>query len=155
MLKQQIVDAKTGEIKTEKNLEGNGDFVMVQRPGLKDIRLLTQKDPKAGALFLLLSEHMDTSNSLVVSRETLAELLAVSVSTIARAISCLKKFNYIETSRVGNTTVIHVNAKIVWATFANRKKYAKFNATVLLSESEQEQRRESVKRAFSKKLYVN
>lgn len=137
-LKKQIIDQETGEIKTEKTLNTNGNFVMLFRAEMKSLRALMVQEPRAAALFMLISEKMNMQNSLIASRETLASYMGVSRATISRSIDSLKKADFIKTSRAGNVTVIHVNANIVWTTYANSRRYAEFSAQVLISDGEQE-----------------
>ncbi|MHC6051555.1 hypothetical protein ACYT84_07255 [Ralstonia solanacearum] len=81
---------------------------------------------------------MDKTNSIVASRRTLSELLGHSERTINRSISYLKEKQVITTSRSGSSVIIHVNSKVAWKNGRAKAKFAKFNATVLISESEQD-----------------
>ena len=148
-LKQQIIDTATGEVKSEKVLPENHNFVMLFKDQMAALRVIASENPKAHQLLLLLFENMDSANSLVASRETLAEILGHSRATVCRSIKYLKDNAIIDTSRSGNTVILHINAKIVWSSSANNKKYAKFAANVLISESEQEK---SVKQSFNKTI---
>ncbi len=148
-LKQQIIDTTTGEVKTEKVLPENHNFVMLFRDQMPALRMIANENPKAQQLLLLLIENMDGANSLVASRETLAELLGHSRATVCRSIKYLKEKAIIDTSRTGNTVILHINAKIVWSSHANKKKYAKFSANVLISDSEQEK---TISKTFCKTI---
>ncbi|MBR7998427.1 MULTISPECIES: replication/maintenance protein RepL [Burkholderia cepacia complex] len=136
--KQQIVEKKTGKVKSERDLPENFGFVMLFENEISSLRQLITDNPKALALTLLLIEQMDKTNSIVASRRTLSELLGHSERTINRSISYLKEKQVITTSRSGSSVIIHVNSKVAWKNGRAKAKFAKFNATVLISESEQD-----------------
>lgn len=137
MLTQQIIDSSTGEIKSSRNLGENTNFVMLFRNEIQNLIGLGKSDGKALAIFMFLTEHMDTNNAIIVSRDTISEALDISLPTVDRKIKFLKKNNFIETHRTGAACIYTVNANIVWTTYANKKDYASFKATVLISRSEQ------------------
>ena len=82
---------------------------------------------------------------MIVSIETISELLEWSRPTVCRKIKFLKEKNFITTARTGNSSIYFVNANIAWSTYGNKKEYAKFKASVLISKSEQEYRIKSTK----------
>ncbi len=137
-LTQQIVDTGTGEIKSSKNLGENSNFVMLFRNEMHSLRKIAIQDGKALSIFMLLTEHMDQQNSLIVSRETIAEILNISVPTVDRKLKFLKEQNFISTVKSGTANIYMVNANIAWTTYANQKEYAKFKANVLVSRTEQD-----------------
>lgn len=139
-LERQIIDTATGEVKSRGYLGENQNFVMLFRNEISSIVNLQKEDAKAGVLFMFLLEHMDRENALIVSIETIAELLKWSRPTVCRKIKFLKEKNFITTVRTGNSSIYFVNANIAWSTYGNKKEYAKFNASVLISKSEQEYR---------------
>ncbi len=139
-LERQIVDRETGEVKSRGYLGENQNFVMLFRNEISSIVNLQKEDAKAGVLFMFLLEHMDRENALIVSIETISELLEWSRPTVCRKIKFLKEKNFITTARTGNSSIYFVNANIAWSTYGNKKEYAKFKASVLISKSEQEYR---------------
>ncbi|WP_156444526.1 replication/maintenance protein RepL [Burkholderia sp. MSMB1826] len=141
--KQQIVDSHTGEVKSERVLPENFGFVMLFESEIGSLRKLIGDNPKALELLLLLMEQMDKTNSIVASRATLKELLGHSERTITRSIAYLKEKQVITTSRAGSTVIMHVNAKVAWKNGRSKAKFAKFNATVLISQSEQDERQDT------------
>lgn len=116
----------------------NSDFVMLYRHNKEALITLGLKDPKARVLLDFLIMHMDNENSLIVSREALAELLKWSVRTVSYKVKVLIKNQFIDIFKSGTSNVYCVNANIAWSTYANKRDYAKFRATVLISKSEQE-----------------
>lgn len=137
-LERQIVDADTGEIKSRGILGENSNFVMLFKNQISSIVNLQKDDAKAGALFMFFLQHMDRENALIVSMETMGELLGWSIATIKRKIQVLKEKNFIESQRTGNSSIYFVNANLAWTTYGNKKEYAQFKANVLISKSEQE-----------------
>lgn len=138
MLERQIVDTSTGEIKSRGQLGENNNFVMLFRNQISYIVEVQKEDPKAGVLFMFFLEHMDRENALIVSTETIAEILGWGVATVYRKIKVLKEKNFIQSKRTGNSSIYFINANIAWTTYANKKEYAKFKASVLISKSEQQ-----------------
>lgn len=137
-LERRVVDTITGEIKSRGTLGENNNFIMLFRNQISSIVEIQKTDPKAGALFLFFLEHMDRENALIVSIETIAELMDWSIATVNRKIKFLKEKKFIQTKRTGNSSVYFINANIAWTTYANKKEYAKFKASVLVSKSEQQ-----------------
>nr|WP_313657977.1 replication/maintenance protein RepL [Achromobacter ruhlandii] len=151
-LKRQIVNNKTGEVLTEKELPKNHNFVMFFREEMKSIRALASKDPKAFAILFLMTEQMGENNSIIVSRETLAELLAFSLPTVDRKLKYLRDNKFISVVKSGNMNIYLINARLAWTTYANNRRYAEFKATVLISETEQSQQKSKVKKTVNKKI---
>ncbi|HDR9764266.1 TPA: replication/maintenance protein RepL [Burkholderia cepacia] len=153
-LLQQIVDVKTGEVLTQKELAKNHNFVMLFRNGMDDFMKLCAKDGKAAAILVAMIKQMGENNSLIVSRETLAELLNFSIPTIDRKLKYLRDNNFFCISKSGNMNIYTINSNLAWSTYANNRKYSKFSATVLISESEQEERHKTITKEVNKKITV-
>ncbi|VVD69019.1 hypothetical protein PMO31116_00501 [Pandoraea morbifera] len=154
-LTRQIVDNNTGEVLTEKGLPKNHNFVMFFREEMKSMRALASKDPKACCMLFTMAEHMGENNSLVVSRETLSELLGFSLPTVDRKLKYLRDNNFISVVKSGNMNVYLINARLAWTTYANNRKYAQFNATVLIGQNEQDERYTTIKKTVSKRITVS
>ena len=153
---QQLVDNSTGEILSHKVLQSNRDFVMTFRPALKKLREIGYKDPKARVLFDFFLEKMDTENALIVSRQTLAEVMGWSETTVKRKVKLLYDEKCIDIQKSGTSNVYLVNANLAWTTHADKRKYAHFRANVYIGESEQESsEREDVKADKRKRVYLN
>lgn len=136
---RSIVDLETGEIKSsqQKLLNENNNFVMFFREEMHSLRKVAIDDGKALSVLMLLTEHMDHTNSLVVSRDAIAEILELSVPTVDRKLKFLKEKNFISVIKSGTSNIYTVNSKIAWTTYANKKQYAKFTSNVLVSRTEQ------------------
>lgn len=113
----------------------NKDFIQFYRSNV-DILSELASNKKALDLFLLLCKHMDGTNALCVSNVVLAELLNSTTRTIQRAIKYLKDNGYVCILKSGTSNVYVVNPDIAWTSYGDQKKYCKFQSTVLLSSSE-------------------
>lgn len=102
------------------------DYVLKQKDGLVSLRI-----------FLFLIDHMDNYNAVVCSHKVIQEALDMSLSTVNRGVKCLKDNQILEIGKTGTTNVYYLNKEIIWHSWSNNRKYAKFGATVVLSESEQ------------------
>lgn len=114
----------------------NRDFIQLYRCHLDDVTRLAGENYTAFKLFQLLCKHMDGTNALCVSRTALAELMDCTEKTISRAVKYLKDNGWICVLKTGTSNVYIVNPKVAWTSYDNQKQYCKFQTTVLLSSSE-------------------
>lgn len=77
------------------------------------------------------------SSGVVVSAQTLAEELGVTVRTIQNAVTVLKKCNFIQVLKSGNTNVYIINSQVAWQGKRGGR-YATFNASIKVHEREQD-----------------
>jgi len=145
-LSQQLVDTATGEILSYKSVKGNSDFVMTFRSSYESLRALGLEDAKARVLLDFFLEHMDKENALIVSRETIKDILGWSLPTIDRKIKILKELQFINIMRTGSSNVYYVNANIAWTTWNDKRDYAQFRAMVLVSKKEQRAGKENLQK---------
>lgn len=134
--------------------ERNHDFVMLYRREKTAMFDLGKKDPSASVLLNFLILNMDTDNCLIVSGETIAELLDWSVRTVRSKVKVLYDLQMIDILKSGNTNIYCINSNIAWSTYASKKQYAKFQARVLISKSEQESNKR-IRSSRTKKIVVN
>jgi len=84
--------------------------------------------------------NMGREGALVASQPTLESITGMSVSTIKRAVAALVAGNWIEVRQVGGkggANAYIVNERVAWTQARDKKHYALFSASVLLSEEEQ------------------
>lgn len=126
-----------------KRAPDNRHFVQVARQASEAMSSLARHEPQAMSLLLMLIRHMDRRGAVVASRQTLAEIQGVSLSTIKRAVKVLKDGQWVDTVRMGGkggALAYAVNGRVAWADKRERMpRYAYFQATVLASESEQDE----------------
>lgn len=128
-------DALKKKEEAEERKKKNLDFVQFNRTGLD--ALVKLKNPLAVKVFMLLSKEMNKENKIIVSQQTLAELLDVSRQSVSAAVKELIKQNMFTVLKTGSSSIYCMNADVVWADRADKKKYASFRATVLVSQKEQ------------------
>lgn len=123
--------------KKEKLKSNNPPFLQVSENNLTAIQMLTNKNGLAGSIFFFFCENMNGNNSVACSYKVLEDYFGASRMSVYRAIKLLKERNFIEISKMGNVNVYHLNEKLVWRKGKDKRKYAKFSATIVLSEEEQ------------------
>lgn len=126
----------------EKREKYNPPFLQVSDENLIAIQMLTIKNGLAGSIFFFFCENMNGNNSVACSYKVLEDYFNASRMSIYRAIKLLKERNFIAISKMGNVNVYHLNEKLVWRKGKDKRKYARFSATVVLSEEEQKNHKE-------------
>lgn len=151
-MSKKLADVETGEVvKVLSDDEKNGNFVQVSRqPGLQALTRLSKENPAALQLFLFITEHMDGRNALAVSRYTIAELTEKSLSTIDRSIKYLKQNGYLTVLKIGSANAYVLNSDIVWSSYANQRKYCKFEGTLMLGEYDNKEEFERLEKSSEK-----
>lgn len=77
------------------------------------------------------------SGGVVVSYQTLAKELGVTPRTIQNAVGVLKQCNFIQVLKSGNSNVYIINSQVAWQGRRGGR-FATFNATIKVHESEQD-----------------
>jgi hypothetical protein len=141
------------EVKNTQEGEKNYNFVQISRGYLKNWRALIRKNPLSAEILMFLIEKMGrTTNAVVCSYKTLTELTGYSRTSIANSLKILRDDNWIETVKIGNATAYCVNERVAWQASRNQRNYAIFSATIVASESEQEN--DFQKKAKEKLTYI-
>lgn len=102
-----------------------------------DYILRVKDGSSALRIFLFLVDHMDNYNAIVCSSKVISEALDMSSATVSRAIKVLKDNEIIGIGKSGTTNIYYINKEIIWHSWATNRRYAKFGANVVISESEQ------------------
>ena len=118
----------------------------------KTITWLFQNKPLAAEIFMLFLEHTDKNNCLMISYETMMDIFGKGRTTIHNTIKYLKEKKIITTLKSGSSNVYCLNSNVVWKQAQDNLKYAKFTATVLISEAEQESKLKSIKTKGQKEV---
>ena len=147
-----VLDKKTGEL-----YDGNLPFFQFRKHNFKLIRKLNEQSPTAANMFLFLVENMsELSNSLVVSQDSLSEILQVTKRSVYSATKILIEGKYIEVLKSGVNNVYCINADIVWTKRASQTYHARFNTAVYLTSSEQDDdQKEKIIKSFEKIIEVD
>lgn len=115
----------------------NADFVQFSRKNMAEYGDLIERNSVAARLLVLMAEKMDRNNSLVCSSLVLEEMTNLSRTTVYRALKLLKDERWLEVVKIGTANVYSINAGVFWTTYGDRK-HASFQATILVSSTEQE-----------------
>lgn len=131
----------------------NYNFVQLNKGYLKEMRGLASKSPVGMQILFYLTEHMGrTTNAVVCSYKVLQEVTGLSRSSIANGVRVLKDDNWIDAIKIGGSTAYCINERVLWQAGRNQRRYAKFSATVIASETEQDS--DYHKRAKTKLTHV-
>jgi DNA-binding transcriptional MocR family regulator len=115
-------------------------WAQVQLDALEDLRGLMRVAPKAAELMLALIEHMQpgAGGVVVASRETMRELLDVSMPTVERALRTLINEGWVQRIRIGSAHALAINERVAWVGPRGDLPHAVFSATVIASRAEQD-----------------
>lgn len=127
------MDPKTGEIVAK-----NAPFYQFKKDTFPHLLRLMESNPFAARLFMFMVNQMNDTNALLISYATLEEIFNKSRRTLSRAIKDLVESRFIQIQKSGNMNIYCINAAIVWTKSRNQIYRAKFNATVIISETEQD-----------------
>ena len=122
----------------EQRLSKNADFVQVTRAELRAIAELGQKNSLSLSLLMMLAQTMNKQNAVLMSYETMQALTGKSRSSLVRAMSVLKKDNWIQTIKIGTANAYVVNDAVFWTDKGDKKKFANFSAQVVTTLDEQD-----------------
>lgn len=114
----------------------NRNFVQLNRDFMMDIAVLGKENPNALSVFMFISQNMDGNNALCISMKALEEALELSRSTLSRAVRYLKDKGWLCVLKTGTSNVYIINPDIEWTSWANQKKYCKFQTNVIVTPSE-------------------
>lgn len=117
-----------------------GSFAMVSDEGLAQLDLLIKENPQAARLLTKLVRYLPSGSAgvVVMSRQTVCELMECSLSSAGRSISVLKAGGWIQTMRVSGAYAFAINARVAWRGDRSGIQHAVFHATVVTSSSEQD-----------------
>lgn len=114
------------------------NFVQFNKDMYKAEDWLMKQSPIAYRILKFLVNNMDGFNAVACSYKVIQEYFEVSQVTVARAIKLLKEKQYIDVYKSGTSNIYFINKDLVWNSWGNNYKYAKFGANIIISESEQE-----------------
>lgn len=122
-----------------------GTWVQVERAALERWAILAAENPRAASVMMVLVAQMGRHNAIVASQANLARMANCSLATFKRAISVLKKGQWIEVRQIGPTgtaCAYVVNDRVAWSGKRDGIRYSLFSAAVLVSDDEQPDREE-------------
>lgn len=115
-------------------------FAMVELAALEGLGNLIPRAPKSAQLLVSLIRHMSPGSGgvVVVSRETMRELLGCSMPTVERALRLLIEEGWVQRIRIGGAHALAINRRIAWMGSRGQIQHAVFDATVIASRAEQD-----------------
>lgn len=111
-------------------------WLQFEKKGLKELQKLATSSPAAMGTLMYMLNNMSRSNALVVSQKAIATELGLSLKSIGNSVKLLSEHHFIETIKVGNTSVYVVNSRVAWQGERGAR-YAAFGADVVALEVEQ------------------
>ena len=111
-------------------------WLQFEKRGLKELQTLATRSPAAMGTLMYMLNNMSRSNALVVSQKAIANELGLSLKSIGNSIKLLTDHHFIQSIKVGNTSVYVVNSKVAWQGERGAR-YAAFGADVMAIEAEQ------------------
>lgn len=119
--------------------EDRSQFAMIEKQALANLDELMKQDIQAARLIITLIGFLEPNSGgvVIVSKNTMAELLGVSTATISRALRTLIAGKWVHRTRVGTAHAIAVNDTVAWVGARSQRQYSVFSATVIASRSEQ------------------
>jgi Trp operon repressor len=100
---------------------------------------LALTNSKAYAILLFLVDQMDEYNAVICSQQTIQELLEISKATVIRGVNTLKNGGFLTVLKSGKSNIYTINDTVYWKSWGKNKRYSKFPANVVITESEQEE----------------
>lgn len=132
-----VVSKDTGEVLGSLNEprddRGNKDFVMMQRDFLENVADLGMRDPIALRILLFIVKQMDHTNALAITMKDIAEILGIARQTVSKRMSLLVEEGWICALKFGREHIYTVNPDVAWTSYANQKKYCRFQTNVILA----------------------
>lgn len=113
-------------------------FYQVNKEMTKERLWLIGKYPRAYQILVFMESQMDNYNALIASYKVFQEALDIAQATVARNIKVLKEHNFIDIYKSGTANVYVINKRLSWNSWGTNYRYAKFDAKIILSESEQD-----------------
>ena len=107
----------------------------------EDLRGLMRRNRWAAELMLSLIQKMEPGGGgvVLVSRETMRELLDCSMPTVDRALKTIITEGWAQRIKVGGASALAINHRVAWVGPRGDIQHAVFGATVIASRSEQDQ----------------
>lgn len=113
-------------------------WLQLEKKAARELESLAVRSPAAMATLLYMVNRMSRSNALVVSQKAIATALGISLKSVGNSVKLLATHHFIQTIKVGNTSVYVVNSRVAWQGDRGAR-YAAFGADVIALESEQDQ----------------
>lgn len=132
-----------------------GHWVQTERKAHEAWAALMRHSPRAAELLHLLVARVGSHNAVVVSQQSLAQMMGRNARTVRRAVKELVAGNWIEIRQIGDRGTVNayvINDRVAWQGKRDGIRYSLFSAAVVISETEQPDREEIEHQPDLKKL---
>jgi hypothetical protein len=116
----------------------NFDFLQLEKRNIKEVRGLIGRSPKASIILMLLAEHMNKQNAIVMSMQTLMSITKWSRPTVSGAIKLLKDERWLQVLKIGTANAYIINNSVFWQSSRDQK-LSYFSAQIVASSNEQDE----------------
>lgn len=115
-------------------------WAQINLDAAEDLRGLMRRNRWAAELMLSLIQKMEPGSGgvVLVSRETMRELLDCSMPTVDRALKTIITEGWAQRIKVGGASALAINHRVAWVGPRGDIQHAVFGATVIASRSEQD-----------------
>ena len=113
---KQVVDDATGEVYSL-----NTNFIQVSNDVLEELGDLIEQAPLASRILFFLMKHMNRRNAVAIMQKDLCLTFSRERNAISKALAELKARRYIESERIGSSSIYHVNVQVCWRASAKEK----------------------------------
>jgi hypothetical protein len=119
-------------------IDKNPPFFQFYKENFGLVTYLVNHKKSAAKVFMFIVSCMDNENAVVVSQEAIMQATNIkSRTTVSNSIKYLVAHRYLTTAKSGVSLIYFINCQLVWQMSHTKKKYAKFNANVYITEAEQ------------------
>jgi hypothetical protein len=133
---QRLADQEAEDLAREA-AKKNYHFLQLDKRAMTEVRRLILSAPKAASLLILLSEHMNRQNAIVMSMSTLMDLTGWSRPTVSKSVALLREEHWIQVIKVGTANAYVINNSVFWQS-ARHLKITSFSATIVATSTEQD-----------------
>lgn len=116
----------------KKSKKQNKDFIMMYRRFINQVAELGAKDPIALKVLLFLVRNMDNRNALAITVNLISSMSGMCRQTVSKKIKYLEANGWIFIYKIGHEKVYVINPDVVWTSYADDRKYCKFDAKIIL-----------------------
>ena len=128
-------------------------FVQWDKSTIKPHRDLIQKNHVSAVILDLFVEHIDRSNTVIVSKKTIMEIIGYSRPTIDKAIKVLEFDKWVQVIKIGSASAYKINHVAFWQG-KQCNQYSTFSSSVIVSANEQSNETIELKEGDLKKVPI-
>lgn len=145
---QMIAEFEAAEAKDDLAYERQkhspfNEFAQVNMDWDTVYKLMTLVDKPCGGaamkVYLLMTKLSDRTNALIVGVKTIADCLGISKEMVNKAIKTLKDNQFVQSAKVGNSTVYLLNPDIAYKGYGKFHGLCQFQGSIVLNADEAKQ----------------